>query len=1023
MVASVRLKVTQSNTTEFTRTFTIACMRYAPYYLTEDKLRWTLEIVYILFLIAFVILELLKFIRRVKKTKPFMKPEKRAVFASMGDRFCYLTKKIATYALIYLHRILFGFLAYISGLDSFLTVVGIVANMMCLNSWRIFSGEMTAIHEYDWSNPQDPRTNEIINHLLAAGDQITSYRRLSGFITGVYCLRMLQVVFKFFPKINYFWETLLNSFANNLYFLFFICIINLGVSLFAHLYFGSSISEFNSLFKSFIVIFGTILGYTQGIDSMLRSDPVLATVVLEVYYFLVIMILLNMFIIFVNSEYKSLEEKRKIENAKIVVVSSFDYTPFFGYRIVESIKSLFTFRIYYFFKRDVYNRRMLEEQANAFNLETQNQHFKNTKWDSDFQRFVDIDFRKNESLARITSISAMEIDQLLRVKQFGFYWSCIGIVLLMVLHTFIVLAVYYPTQVQFNTFYEKTTSALMAAQSQAVTANRESRNGDITSIIRNEFQMRMFTSEIFPYWFSRDSDPGTKPLFISQSLFPSDDFIPLTDYIVRIKNVKLYENDPSKLSVFKIAKFNFLNHDNGLLTAPVEQGPNTGARDLRLNFTLYKPDILDPTTPIKIYYEFDPSPYRAYLEKSGSSYYVRIPSNTSHTDPYFVKLVNDNLVGPETMEIEVVIPTYNNVSEDYAVFTSRLKRNDGDHFSSVIEYTQFPSADSALGPSYLMPLIFALKAILQLTVLFFLFSRVRHSLHEYNIWYKIEIENFLPAYLLHHRNRKNPELLRKLSSIISPNDILLLINFVIFSASIYYYYAHQNAKSQINKLTENTAPDSDVEIELFGYIEEVESKRFLMSVAIGFEVIIITVQIILSLTKVKLFKVVLKAFAIILDNLTKMLIIMTSLMLSFTLMLNVLLGDRYTTFSNPLRIDTVTGILINLDNLRLYTDGFDTFVTLVFLIPYFLLIKYTVLYMIIAIIYSSISTAKKMVEDSDTHETKYLSFTEFWKLSIAHFSKFKEERYGVSHLTTYISRLNYSPQTDVTYGDARSSQS
>lgn len=90
---------------------------------------------------------------------------------------------------------------------------------------------------------------------------------------------------------------------------------------------------------------------------MLDAEPLIATITLEIYYFIVIMILINMFIIYVNSEFKNQEQKR-MEYLRIQEqeVSKFDYPPFLLYRIKEAMVQFFTFDIYWYISKDTYLR-------------------------------------------------------------------------------------------------------------------------------------------------------------------------------------------------------------------------------------------------------------------------------------------------------------------------------------------------------------------------------------------------------------------------------------------------------------------------------------------------------------------------------------------------------------------------------------------------------------------------------------------------------------------------------------------
>ena len=182
----------------------------------------------------------------------------------------------------------------------------------------------------------------------------------------------------------------------------------------------------------------------------------------------------------------------------------------------------------------------------------------------------------------------------------------------------------------------------------------------------------------------------------------------------------------------------------------------------------------------------------------------------------------------------------------------------------------------------------------------------------------------------------------------------------------------------------------------------------------GFEVLVLTFAVLLSLRRINAFKVILESFYIIFNNLAALVIIMTLLILTFAVMISILLGDKYKLFVNPFYIHNLTGILISFKDITTFTDNFDVFTTLVFMIPYFLVIKYTVLYMIIAIIYNSISVAKRNVKAREKIEAQSLAIPEFLKKSFEIVKgDSKEKKNGAFYTTRYIKSLNFNSNIDV----------
>lgn len=187
-----------------------------------------------------------------------------------------------------------------------------------------------------------------------------------------------------------------------------------------------------------------------------------------------------------------------------------------------------------------------------------------------------------------------------------------------------------------------------------------------------------------------------------------------------------------------------------------------------------------------------------------------------------------------------------------------------------------------------------------------------------------------------------------------------------------------------------------------------------MNFLAGVEVMLFTFLVLISLKNIGFFRVILESFQLVFRNLLALIIIMTLLLLTFAVMIWILLGNKYTIFSNPFQIQRLAGILISFKDIVTFTDNFDKFTTLVFMVPYFLIIKYTVLFLIIAIIYSSISTAQKNIKQKSNMEIRSIELGEFVRRTFQIlFESGKNSRHGSNNTCKYVASINFSQNQDV----------
>ena len=549
-----KLNAGLSSTGYFSKSANMTGVRFDPYVYSQDKQRHACEYIMYIILIIMLIQEMITLFYSVRNVMfYFQRPSEDLKRRSKCKYYMlYIWRKIQ----VVLTKAIFGFIGYVSNFSTFLTFIGLILNFITFIYWTKLNSQLSDLHSVDYRNMTTSKSFIDSSLLLErAAISMMTYRKITALLTGIYCLRLVTVIFMFFPKLAYFWESLVNALMHNLYFLFFMFMINLGISMFTYFYFGSRIDEFSTMFSSFIVVFATILGYTDGIAQMLDMDPVLATIVLEFYYFLVIMILINMFIVFVNSEYRRLENMRAEEERRLSLKKGvFDDPPFFLYYIQRQFKNIMMYKWRKFFDKEGYKRMKAQRREEKIKKRIKDRMFKDANWDIQFQSFVDIDFMTNNSLSTITKISNTEIEELLKKKQFRYYWKFLALVAWMILHSFIIYIIYAPLEEDYTSLFSNTETLLFDSSLPQSVAS----NGAITSVLYSDHHLRMFGSDLLNYWYSKDMT-NNKPVKVFQVYYPTEHLEPVTDFIVELDNLKINEQTFSDHNVHSLVKYRYLD--------------------------------------------------------------------------------------------------------------------------------------------------------------------------------------------------------------------------------------------------------------------------------------------------------------------------------------------------------------------------------------------------------------------------------------------------------------------------------
>lgn len=291
--------------------------------------------------------------------------------------------------------------------------------------------------------------------------------------------------------------------------------------------------------------------------------------------------------------------------------------------------------------------------------------------------------------------------------------------------------------------------------------------------------MRVFSSDLSNFWLSNKT-ATSKPLEIHQVHFTNENLRPISNNFVEIQNVELVRNRWSQHDFESVVPFRYKEYSlkTDLQMNIVKDRPKQ-FRDFKFKFNgLAFPKDFQPT-----------SEYR-YSEHF-KSFVAQIPNKYEFTDPFYIKLVGDNMMGPYTHRVSTKALLYNDITKFYVLAEVRLVRNIGDSYDINFHYHQLSTHDMVKKYFYLFPIAVFIKSIVLLILMLRSCRKIMRTSYEYDLWYKIGIENELPEYLMNHRKRKNPEFLRRLAVLINIDDVIIWISIVFFIVFWVYFCFQQ----------------------------------------------------------------------------------------------------------------------------------------------------------------------------------------------------------------------------------------
>ena len=251
----------------------------------------------------------------------------------------------------------------------------------------------------------------------------------------------------------------------------------------------------------------------------------------------------------------------------------------------------------------------------------------------------------------------------------------------------------------------------------------------------------------------------------------------------------------------------------------------------------------------------------------------------------------------------------------------------------------------------------------------------------YDTWFSMYIINNIPPALLYHRQRKKPEILRKLSFVIDTNNFLNLIFFVSFGVlliftvlqEIYIYSLRSDTEFMGHSFEDVSNEKNITKKPMDSFLKDVKQEYFLnnchrltyiLDVQVVFaslSVFFLCFKIVYYWGKHKRFHIILQSITYALKDFPYLIFLMFSFISAFAIFLHIYLGYKEEIFSEI--ISCYTTLIQNLHHMsfKIYVylmNEKDIMATLLIFIPYFICVKFVILNLFFSVVYRAYELAK-----------------------------------------------------------------
>jgi len=197
-------------------------------------------------------------------------------------------------------------------IDSAFLVLSVVA----VGLWAsIIADQIPNVQKQSFSDFRTIRTNDVF---LRISDLMLYYSRVCSINVILIFIKVLKYLASWFERVMIIFKTLAYAKSDIFYFLIMYLIIFFAFVVMCHIYYGSDMLAFGSIWQSLRTLFVMLLGDLNQLDNMIVLNKVLSFFFFIAFMTSMQFILINMFIAFISNAYtqvnRTIRSSKKLED-------------------------------------------------------------------------------------------------------------------------------------------------------------------------------------------------------------------------------------------------------------------------------------------------------------------------------------------------------------------------------------------------------------------------------------------------------------------------------------------------------------------------------------------------------------------------------------------------------------------------------------------------------------------------------------------------------------------------------------
>ena len=1031
------------------KTIFLNTIQFTYYESQSDYVRMILEIIYLIFFSYYCLSRTSELYFEIKKA-----PVYEAKYQIDIKNLAFVGKCVVSLKKIF-KKAFFGMRNYMSDIWNLLDLLIISLGLWGLFLWlnvNVNRSVKTEIINIDYTNLNDENMQKL-NNLNSFCEYSANNMNLYYFVVSrmslILIIKMLKYLISYSQKFSNLLIVLMNIFDTIVFFLIILVFSYLAFMFLYMDYIGSNYPIFENTYSAAVFLFGMLIGASKRFQDEEQENPQFTTFFFIFFSFVMVFILINLFLVIVKNELTKMEITRNLEKTKLnKLMDKFDYKPSIFWRISQKLKQCFMGIMYYFNKKK-YLVYLLQQENMKRLIQNEINMNPNLDFDIDYQ---DIDNIYSTILENEYTIEGekLKYNKFFKKKIVKSIWFALFIACILIINVYVFVLLFNSSQ-----NYQSTSSILQKIENSADTFQTEKYLLETTDDTASAI---IYLSKVVPLYFTK-----------SYLYFPTDD----SDDTINNNTTNTTNNTNNDTNNDANNTYNDTNANNTTINQDYVINYLIGYNFLcenMIRFTIRKRKFnIDPTnffltkfnkTQLYPYFHYDAPQSSSEETTAFHSDVLNLSIPYSSVDSYM------NLGGYTFFYHPDVNETFNLIDGLYTelflnqqinsfvvdfVLVNPLSNNDMTYVKIIFEFdncgnlmieTDISTVSRNRMKTSTEKMVIGL--FITIGVFFIVFTiilvkNLKETLNGYESWHCLFIKNALPEALIYHRERKRPEILRKLKVVLTVKFTIecffVLFNFLFYTLYIVFLFDVLSLESIINLLggsldsidefqydslnPSNYQPESkDLLNLIFKKITTVLFLKDLSAFFASFTVFCLCFELIFFLCKNNKFNELFKAILKSLADLPYVFILFVSLICAFSICGFIFDGQYRDSFQSILiSITTMLQYTYRLDDMDFLMDPNFLSQTFFFtiLVPYIFIVKFLILNLFLSIIFRAYEAIKKESKTSSALDKKYNKITlkEFFILTASFFKKDDDSSKDTKNFEIYMQTINKNNYTNV----------